>query len=165
MIVTKGRGGLAESLPPPRVSSQDFEVAVRSRCNVLITADAGCDRLACARAIHENDGRGNASFVAVRSDGSPLLEEAARGANVDDWFQEAAGGTLFIDDVGLMSRRAQVRLWLCLTRQAVGGAASTMDRVRVIAGTDHSLRAAAAAGSFSEALFYRLNAIHLQQPD
>ena len=148
---------------PSRISRQDFEVAARSRCNVLITADAGVDRLACARAIHGNDRRGDGPFVAIRSDGSLLVDQPAHGGDVDDWFEHAAGGTLFIDDVGQLSRRDQARLWLCLTRQAA--VASAPDRVRVIAGTDHSLRADAATGSFSDALFYRLNTIHLQQTD
>jgi CBS domain-containing protein len=87
--------------------------------------------------------------------------------DVDHWFERAAGGTLFIDRVGDLSTSAQGRLLSLLTEQSHDRSATRtphQDRqVRIITGSDRSLRADLAVGTFSDALFYRLNVIHIDQ--
>jgi two-component system response regulator HydG len=133
----------------------------------MLTALQSADRATWARRIHERGARQDGPFVAVCGHCVPSGNRAVGGPDVDAWFERAAGGTLFIDRVGDLSLEAQDALLRQLARQsrrASGATVSAADeRVRVIAGSNRPLRTDLAGGGFSEALFYRLNVIHLDR--
>jgi DNA-binding NtrC family response regulator len=90
-----------------------------------------------------------------------------RAEEVDDWFERAAGGTLFIDRIGDLSASSQGRLLSLLTEQSRDRGETTPPHrarhVRIIAGSNRSLGPDLAVRAFSDALFYRLNVIHINQ--
>ena len=143
----------------------DLELAAGSAVNVMLTASNGAARAAWARAIHDRSARRGHPFVAVSGRARPAIRRAGLTEEVDGWFERAAGGTLFIDHVAGLTPSAQARLLLALTAQADHTEAAAMrpngHHVRVIAGSSRSLGTDLASGGFSEALFYRLNVIHL----
>lgn len=143
----------------------DLDVAARVPISVMVTATNDADRSAWARTIHDHSGRCHGPFVAICGQSIRDANRVACGSDVDSWFDRAAGGTLFIDHVGALSAAAQGRLLALLAEQSPDGSEMTRadrDRhVRIISGTDQSLLAALAVGTFSDALFYRLNVIHV----
>ena len=144
----------------------DVNVAARSSVNVLVTARSAQNRAAIARMIHAGSARCHGPFVAVCSPPPPTSIRPGI-PDVDGWFERAAGGTLFIDQVGRLSPNAQATLLSRLTRETHRADRPTLSpanhQVRVIAGSDRSLRADLVMGLFSDELFYRLNAIHIDQ--
>jgi two-component system response regulator HydG len=150
------------------LTAMDLDLAARSPVNVMVTARNGADRVAWARALHDRSPRRDGPFVVA----CPVMSRQSPAADIDEWFARAARGTLFIDDVGQLGPDAQARLSSLLNAQSRRHSAVTMPNgdggVRLIAGSGRSLRADLAAGAFNEALFYRLNVIHidlLQQDD
>jgi DNA-binding NtrC family response regulator len=95
------------------------------------------------------------------------MRHAIDAADVDRWFEQAPGGTLFIDDMSRLSRQGQEQLLLRLEHNALGQLGESNwaggRRVRVIAGASRVLLAAVAANAFSETLYYRLNLIHVDR--
>jgi two-component system response regulator HydG len=147
---------------PPVDETMDLDLVACSMANVMMTARNAADRATWARSIHDRSGSGDRPFVAVCSEAASTVD----GADcVDRWFRRAAGGTLFIDRVGDLSLRAQRRLLSLLAGQSVHDDGPTSHSaepsVRIITGSDRSLRADLAVGSFSDTLFYRLNVIHI----
>ena len=141
-------------------AARDLDLAARSGASVLVTARDARDRSACARAIHDcGDGRHHA-FVAISGDLS-----GACTSDMDRWMDRAAGGTLFIDDIGALSQHVQERLLFLMVEQlryaAEAAPFTPDDRVRLIAGSNRPLQADIAVGAFNAALFYRLNVIHI----
>ena len=145
------------------------ELVLASQCpvNVLVTATSHDDRLACARLIHDNSMRSSGPFVVARGRGASGRDIA--GDDVELWFERASGGSLFIDDVSGLGREGQAQLFQHLERNALSRGTESDDanrkQVRVITGASRTLFAAIAAGRFSEALFYRLNLIHIDRLD
>jgi DNA-binding NtrC family response regulator len=74
-------------------------------------------------------------------------------------FEEARGGTLFVDDIARLTRPAQVQLHALLVEERMRRNSRT--RVRVVAGASRHLDPERASGTFCPALFYRLNLIHV----
>jgi two-component system response regulator HydG len=145
----------------------DLDLAARSSVNVMVTASNGGDRAAWARAIHDRSGRRAGPFVTIYAHTVPAISGTVRPQDLDDCFDRAAGGTLFIDHVGHLSPHAQARLLSLVTdplRQANGTPTRRANqRVRVVVGSDRSLDPDLAAGTFSDVLFYRLNVIRIDQ--
>lgn len=145
----------------------DLHLAARSPVNVMLTASNGTKRALWARTLHDCSPRRGGPFVAVCAEAIPTGDCAVSGADVDDWFDRAAGGTLFVDRVGDLSPHAQARLLARLieqSRSGNGAATPRRDRhVRVIAGSHRSFRTDLAAGTFSHVLFYQLNVIHIDR--
>jgi len=153
--------------------------AARSRATVLIRGESGTGKELIARAIHYASPRKNATFIAVNCAAlsENLLESELfgheRGAFTDadkqrkGRFEQADGGTLFIDEVGDISVSAQVKLLRALQEQEfqrVGGNETIHVDVRVIAATSKKLEEMMSQGSFREDLFYRLNVISIEIP-
>ncbi len=146
---------------------------------VVITGETGVGKELVARTIHRLSGRSNKPFVAINCGAIPenLLESelfgfkkgAFTGANQDrpGLFQQANGGTFFLDEIGELSLDMQVKLLRVLEDNRVrplGGAEELPVNVRVLAATNRDLAEEVKAGRFRMDLFYRLNVIDIVVP-
>lgn len=147
---------------------------------VLIRGESGTGKELVAKALHYNNSRRQfAPFVPINCSALPehLLESelfghrkgAFTGAISDKkgLFQEADGGTIFLDEVGTMSAVLQSRLLRVLQERevrAVGDNTPVYVNVRVLAATNENLEARIKDGGFREDLFYRLNVITIDLP-
>ncbi len=150
-----------------------------SRSNVLITGESGTGKEVVARTIHFTGARAQAQFVPINCTAMPegLLESELFGhvrgaftgahANKRGLFEEAGGGTIFLDEIGDMSPALQGKLLRVLQDhevRPVGGNRAVRVDVRVIAATNKDLRREIAAGRFRQDLYYRLNVIAIHIP-
>ena len=141
---------------------------------VFITGESGTGKHLVAQKVHENSPRANASFVelnlaAMPSDG---VAQALFGSETDDKvvlgrFEEAKGGTLFINEVLGLNLETQNMLLSALQERQflrLGGNEYIELDVRVIVTTSGNPQKAVNDGNFSEDLYYRLNVIPIQVP-
>jgi transcriptional regulator with PAS, ATPase and Fis domain len=150
-----------------------------SSANVLISGESGTGKEVLARFIHEKSLRGNGPFVPLNCSAIPeqLLESElfgfARGAftgalqHKAGLFEEAQGGSLFLDEIGDMNIHLQAKLLRVLQERKVKRVGENHYRsidIRVIAATNRNLYEAVEAHHFREDLFFRLNVIPLELP-
>ena len=150
-----------------------------SDATVLILGESGTGKERVAEAIHSHSQRGAGPFVKVNcsalSEG--LLESelfghvkgAFTGAIRDQVgrFEQASGGTIFLDEIGDLSPNVQVKLLRVLQErqiERVGSGLTIEVDVRVVAATHRDLRRAMREGRFREDLFYRLNVMPIEVP-
>src|SRR6266568_2165047 len=146
---------------------------------ILILGESGTGKELVARALHFNSRRQFAPFVPINCSALPenLLESelfghrrgAFTGAITDKkgLFQEADGGTIFLDEIGSMSPMLQSRLLRVLQEREVrrvGDNLPTYVNVRVVAATNEPLEKKTKEGAFREDLYYRLNVISIELP-
>ncbi len=146
---------------------------------VLVTGENGTGKELVARAIHRLSSRSGGPFVEVNCAAIPseLIESALFGhmkgsftGAVQDRagkFEQADGGTLFMDEVGDMSLAAQAKVLRALEQGVVtrvGGAKAIKVDVRVLAATNKNLAEEIEADRFREDLFYRLNVVPIHVP-
>jgi len=162
---------------------QDVFAAVSSvaasRATVLLRGESGTGKEMIARAIHQGGPRAERPFVAVNCAALPetLLESELfghrRGAftgAVDERkgrFEEAGGGTIFLDEIGDIPLPTQVKLLRVLQErkfERLGENRSVSVDVRIIAATNADLEKMVADGTFREDLYYRLNVIPIFLP-
>jgi two-component system nitrogen regulation response regulator GlnG len=151
----------------------------RSNITVLINGESGTGKELVARALHRHSPRRDAPFIALNMAAIPrdLLESELfgheRGAFTGAQnrrlgrFEQADGGSLFLDEIGDMPAELQTRLLRVLADgefYRVGGHTPVKVDVRIIAATHQNLEQLVQAGRFREDLFHRLNVIRVHIP-
>ncbi|MCX5872717.1 MAG: sigma 54-interacting transcriptional regulator [Deltaproteobacteria bacterium] len=145
----------------------------------LIQGESGTGKELVAKAIHERSERSDKPFVVINCSAYPetLIESELfgheRGAFTGALkqkagrFEQADGGTVFLDEIGEVPPQAQIKLLRVLQTQRFErlGAEQTISvNVRILAATNKNLLAEVQKGSFREDLFYRLNVIPINIP-
>jgi DNA-binding NtrC family response regulator len=146
---------------------------------VLVTGESGTGKEMIAQAIHYRSRRADRPFVAVNCAAIPegLLESElfghVRGAFTGavttrpGKFEQADRGTIFLDEIGDMSPKLQVKVLRALQERVVQPVGSSRNKevdIRVIAATNQNLEEAVSQGRFRQDLFYRLNVIPIHLP-
>jgi DNA-binding NtrC family response regulator len=159
-----------------------FEVirkVARTDATVLITGESGTGKELVASALHHLSARAQGRFVPVHCGAIPedLLESEMFGhergaftgaiASRVGRFKLADGGTIFLDEIGEMSPKLQVKLLRVLEDgrfEPVGSVVTHQVDVRIVAATNRSLEEAVANRQFREDLFYRLRVVPVEVP-
>lgn len=167
--------------------SKEIEVLVdkarnfaKTEMNILITGESGTGKEMFAHAIHNNSPRRNGPFVAVNFAGlsEGLIESemfgyeggaftGAKRGGKKGLFEQAHGGTIFLDEIGDASLNVQSRLLRVLQEKEimrVGGSKIVPINVRVVAATNTDLNEALSNGKFREDLYFRINTLPLKIP-
>jgi DNA-binding NtrC family response regulator len=146
---------------------------------VLIMGDNGTGKELVARMLHQLSKRASAPFVEINCAAIPseLIESELFGHEKGAFtsaikqrkgkFEQAAGGTLFMDEVGDMSLSAQAKVLRALQEGRISRVGSDRDiavDVRVVAATNKNLRGEITRGTFREDLYHRLGVIIIQIP-
>jgi transcriptional regulator with GAF, ATPase, and Fis domain len=154
------------------------EKVARARSTVLILGESGTGKELIARAVHRLSGR-TGKLVPVNCGAIPedILESELFGHEKGSFtgaiaarvgrFQLADGGTIFLDEIGEMSPKLQVKLLRVLQERRVEPVGSTKSidvDVRVVAATNKDLAEEVRAGRFREDLFYRLQVVPVTLP-
>ena len=156
-----------------------IELVARTKSTVLITGETGTGKELVARAIHDRSAQREMPLVKVNCAAIPetVLESElfghVRGAFTDaiatkkGKFALADGGTILLDEIGVMTPALQSKLLRVLQErefEPVGAERPESVDVRVIAATNRDLRQMVADGRFQSDLFYRLNVIPIDIP-
>jgi DNA-binding NtrC family response regulator len=158
---------------------ETVETVAPTKSRVLITGETGTGKQLIARAIHRLSPRRKEPFVDLNCAAIPdsLLESELFGHERGAFtgadrkrvgrFEEAANGTVFLDEIGEMGFNVQAKLLKVLqdgkfTR--VGGTEQLQSNARVIAATNRNLETEAAEGRFRNDLFYRLQVVTIHLP-
>ena len=159
-----------------------LEVALRvapTDLSVLVTGESGVGKEFFPQVIHAYSARKHNKYIAVNCGAIPEgtidselfgHEKGAFTGAVEarkGYFEEADGGTIFLDEVAELPHSTQVRLLRVLQTGEfirVGSAKGQKTNVRVVAATNTNLQDAIQAGRFREDLYYRLNTVPIQVP-
>ena len=170
---------VGESTPLREFKALLKRVAASPASTVLLTGESGTGKDLSAKILHYSSARAARPFVNITCSALPetLLESELfgheRGAFTDahqqkkGLFEQADGGTVFLDEIGEMTPHLQAKLLRFLeekTFRRVGGSADVHVDVRVIAATNRTLDDEVRQGRFREDLFYRLNVVPLALP-
>jgi len=150
-----------------------------SDATVLIRGESGTGKELIARAIHFNSARASGPLVNLNCAALPeqLLESELFGHEKGAFtgavgqrkgrFEQADGGSIFLDEIGDLSPALQVKLLRVLQErrfERVGGNRTLAVDVRVLAATHRDLERAMREGTFRDDLYYRLNVVTIQIP-
>src|SRR5438034_9953587 len=162
-----------------RVVLQHVAKVAPTDSTVLILGETGTGKELIARAIHKRSKRSAGAFIRVNCAAIPssLIASELFGDEKGAFtgalqrrlgrFELADGGTIFLDEIGDLPAETQIALLRVLQEkeiERVGGSQSISVDVRVLAATNRDLKAAMAAGTFRQDLFYRLNVFPIQIP-
>jgi two-component system nitrogen regulation response regulator GlnG len=151
----------------------------KNDATVLIEGESGTGKELIAKAIHYHSPRWQGPFVALNCSAIPreLLESELFGFERGAFtgaierragkFEQAAGGSLFLDEVADMPLELQAKLLRVLQEREfsrVGGRENLRTDVRIVAATNQELARAVRAGRFREDLFFRLNVVPVHVP-
>jgi two-component system response regulator HydG len=156
-----------------------IERVKNNRATILIQGESGTGKELVARAIHYKGAFAANPFIAVNCGAIPenLIESelfgSVKGAFTgatetrNGFFQAAAGGTIFLDEIGTAPQAVQTRLLRVLQEKEVsmvGSQKAQKIELRVIAATNSDLYELAQKGMFREDLYYRLNVVNIETP-
>ncbi len=159
-----------------------LEVALRvapTDLSVLVTGESGVGKEFFPQIIHAHSARKHNKYIAVNCGAIPegTIDSELFGHEKGSftgatesrkgYFEEADGGTIFLDEVGELPLSTQVRLLRVLQTGEyirVGSAKVQKTNVRVVAATNNNLMQSIAAGRFREDLYYRLNTVPIAVP-
>ena len=179
LLSVKQRFGIIGNSP---LLNRALEVALRvasTDLTVLVTGESGVGKEFFPQVIHAYSARKHNKYVAVNCGAIPEgtidselfgHEKGAFTGAIDSrkgYFEEADGGTIFLDEVGELPLATQVRLLRVLQTgefMRVGSAKVQKTNVRVVAATNTNLMKAIADGRFREDLYYRLNTVPIIVP-
>ncbi|HZA35885.1 MAG TPA: sigma-54 dependent transcriptional regulator [Vicinamibacterales bacterium] len=151
----------------------------RSNTTVLIRGETGTGKELIAGAIHHNSLRATRSFVKVNCAAlqENLLESELFGHEKGAFtsadrlrigrFEQADGGSLFLDEIGDMSQSTQAKILRVLQEhefERLGGTRTLRVDVRLVTATNRDLASMVAQGTFREDLYYRLNVVSVEMP-
>ncbi|NVB82031.1 MAG: sigma 54-interacting transcriptional regulator [Kofleriaceae bacterium] len=172
-------GQLVGASPAMRHVFALLERAAASDATVLLEGETGTGKGEAAEALHRNSARKSGPFVTVDCGAIPanLLESelfghergAFTGATAQrvGSFEEANGGTIFLDEIGELPPDLQPKLLRVLetrTLRRVGGTGTVKVDVRIVAATNRDLRAEVNAGRFRADLYFRLAVVRCALP-
>ena len=153
--------------------------AAPTTATVLLLGESGSGKELVARAIHRNSLRSRDRFIQVNCAAIPeeLIESELFGHEKGSFtgatekqigkFEQAHGGTIFLDEVGDMSAKTQAKVLRVLQEgevERLGSARTIKVDVRVIAATNKDLEAEIERGNFREDLYFRLSVIPIRVP-
>jgi transcriptional regulator with GAF, ATPase, and Fis domain len=156
-----------------------LEKVAPSELTVLITGETGTGKEMIARGIHQASARRGKPFVVLDCGAIPkdLIESTLFGHEKGSFtgavgqhhgcFEQAQGGTIFLDEIGELDINLQPKLLRVLENRElkrVGGDRLIKIDVRVLAATNRDLRAMVNQGTFREDLYFRLSVIHVELP-
>ncbi len=174
-----GFGDLIGKDPKMRLIYKLIEDVAPSDATVLIQGESGTGKELVARAIHHLSSRKDGPFVVINCSAYPatLLESELFGHEKGAFtgavrqksgrFEQAHGGTVFLDEIGEIPLPAQIKLLRVLqTRkfERLGGEQTLTVDVRILAATNKDLLQEVKTGHFREDLFYRINVIPIILP-
>lgn len=158
---------------------KDIEKVAPTDARVLVTGPNGSGKELVARWVHQKSHRATAPIIEVNCAAIPseLIESELFGHEKGSFtgahknrvgkFEQANGGSIFLDEIGDMSLKAQAKVLRALQESKitrVGGDKEIKVDVRVLAATNKDLRAEIAAGRFREDLYHRLAVIIIDVP-
>jgi Nif-specific regulatory protein len=173
------RYGLIGRSPALLQALGELERVSQSQATVLLLGESGTGKELFARAVHLASGRHDQPFIKVNCSAIPetLFESelfgyergAFTGANTAraGWFEQAHGGTIFLDEIGELPLAMQSKLLRTLqegTLVRLGGTRELKVNVRLVAATNRELARDVQAGRFRQDLYYRLNVIPIRLP-
>jgi PAS domain S-box-containing protein len=150
-----------------------------SDSTILLEGESGTGKELLAKAIHNLSGRAHKALITVNCGAIPdtLLESELFGYKAGAFtdakrdkpgrFTQAAGGTIFLDEIGDITPALQIRLLRVLQDKSfelLGGTQTMRTDVRVLAATNRDLKALVEAGLFREDLYYRIRVFKLSLP-
>jgi len=178
-VETPGGSDLVGSSGAIRRLRETVERTAPTPATVLVTGESGTGKELVARAVHELSPRRDGPFVRVNCAAIPeeLIESELFGHEKGSFtgavrkqigkFVAADGGTIFLDEIGDLSARAQAKVLRVLESgdvEPVGAEKMVQVDVRVVAATHRNLESEIAAGRFREDLYYRLNVVPIRTP-
>jgi DNA-binding NtrC family response regulator len=178
-----GRRYQFDNIIGPSAAMQEVFAAVSrvapTRATVLLAGESGIGKDLIARAIHHHSPRRDRPFVKISCSAIPenLMESELFGyekgaftgatASRAGKFEQADGGTVFLDEIGDVPPQVQVKLLRVLQErefERLGSNKTQKVDVRIVAATNQDLRAALEQGAFREDLYYRLNVVPINIP-
>lgn len=179
VAVCNGYDGIIGTSGRMRELFQLLGKVAESGTTVLISGESGTGKELAARAIHQASPRRNKPFVAVNCGAIPenLIESElfghARGAFTGavgerpGLFEQAGGGTVFLDEIGELPLAMQTRLLRVIQEREVrrvGGSSVKKVDIRLVAASNRDLEQQVKEGGFREDLYYRINVVQVVMP-
>ncbi len=173
------RYGIIGSAPQLLRAISELERVAKTTASVLLLGESGTGKELFARALHLSSTRRDKPFIRVNCAAIPdsLFESelfgyergAFTGAQTAraGWFEQADGGTIFLDEIGELPLAMQTKLLRTLqegTITRLGAKRELHIDVRLVAATNRDLETEVAAGTFRQDLYYRLNVIPIRLP-